>query len=162
MEFPDIDATLEKCKNHLEITKSTGSEIESFFTSFLLVYIYSRFEMKIKEIISLNLNDNCKGKDLSSFFAPYVDNMSKRLKTSEISTHILRKFGKQYEELFKNKLNDKEQNVTAYNNIITNRHKVAHGEGSNFTFSELSESVRKSKVIFDLLKETIDSQPQFV
>ncbi|MBI4652559.1 hypothetical protein HY745_15055, partial [Candidatus Desantisbacteria bacterium] len=50
MKLQKIDSMIELCKNHLDNTKTKGTEIESILTKYLLVYICGVFETKIKEI----------------------------------------------------------------------------------------------------------------
>ena len=155
MDFPEISDQLEKTRQHLQTTRSFGTEVESYLTNSLLITIYAEFEGRIKTIINTFLNSNFSSKYNGSFFIPYVENLVRRLKTSELSENILSKLGPDFVKNFKQKINNNQHCESAYNNIIINRNKIAHGEGSNITFRELEESYPKSLVILEFLDETI-------
>ena len=155
MEFSEIDNQFAKTKQHLQNSNSFGTEVESYLTNALLIIIYATYEVKLKNIINEYLKNKFSGNYINSFFTPYIENLVKRLKTSEIINNILGKLGPGFVERFKQKISGIDQNVTAYNNIIINRHKIAHGEGSNITFFELEDSYPKSLKIIEAIDETI-------
>jgi hypothetical protein len=155
VDFPEISDQLEKTKQHLQTTSSFGTVVESYLTNSLLIAIYAEFEGRIKTIINAFVNSNFSSKYNGSFFIPYVENLVRRLKTSELTENILSKLGPDFVKNFKQKINENQNCESAYNNIIINRNKIAHGEESNITFRELEESYPKSLVILEFLDETI-------
>ena len=52
MALSDIDNELTACENHLNLTNTKGTDIESFLTQFLLVRICGQYEKEIRRIIN--------------------------------------------------------------------------------------------------------------
>jgi hypothetical protein len=155
LQFIELTDQIESIRIHLEKTNCFGTEVESYLTNALLISIYANFESKIKAILNAFIIENFSKKYSGPFFTPYIDNLVRRLKTGDIADNILKKLGHEFSNSFKQGINEIKQNESAYNNIIINRNKIAHGEGSNITFWELEESFPKSIIIIELVEKTI-------
>ena len=51
MNFPEIDDALKVCKDNIAEIKLIEPQLESYLTAYLLIFIYSKFETKLKDII---------------------------------------------------------------------------------------------------------------
>lgn len=157
MRLARIDQTLEECDRHLVSTGAQGTEIESLLTRSLLVLMCSEFEQKIEAIIQekcASIGDS----SLQEFFGSCVDAVFRSVKSSEMAG-LLNRFGGGYKETFKNKTDANPVAVTFYNNIVTNRHGVAHSDGGNVTFLEVKRFYEEGHVVLDYFRESLLSEP---
>ena len=152
MRIPRIDSAIETCREHLQSTDSQGTEVEAYLTRYLLVFVCATFEEEIKRLITRRVMA-IQDEALQAFFSSCMDAVFRSIKTSEIAG-LLKRFGLQYKRIFLDKLEDRV--VTFFNNIVTNRHGVAHTGGANITFSELGNFYDEGHAVLDALKETLD------
>jgi hypothetical protein len=152
MRLARIDQAIEKCQQLLTQTGATGTEVEAFLTDYLLILTYASFEEEIKKIIArraAKVNDP----PLESFINSTLKVIFRSMLTSELAK-LLACFGSDYRARFKIKV-DGTKAETFFNNIITNRHSVAHEGYSNVTFRELVEFYEEGHLVLDALSEAI-------
>lgn len=153
MRLARIDQTLEECEKHLSSTKAFGTEIENLLTRSLLVLICAEFEQKIEAIVQ----EKCAtipDRSLREFVGSCVGAVFRSVRSSEIAG-LLNRFGGTYKEIFKQKADANQVAVTFYNNIVTNRHGVAHSDGGNATFLEVKDFYEKGHVVLDFFREAL-------
>lgn len=92
-------------------------------------------------------------------FSSCVSAVFRSVKSSEIAG-LLNRFGGNYKESFNALTKENQRAVTFYNNIVTNRHGVAHAEGSNVTFREVKEFYEEGHVVLDFLQEALFSRSE--
>lgn len=154
MELNRIEEALEKCRDHLTKTNSFNTEIESYLTQYLLVLICATLEKEIKSIViqrARNSNDT----HLESFCRSCVSQLFRSIKTNQISG-LLGRFGDDYKTAFSNKVNGTRAE-TFFNNIVSNRHQVAHDSGVNTTYEELEVFYREGVTVLDEFQKVISS-----
>lgn len=142
---------LHTCGTHLVNTQAQGTEIESVITKFLLIYVCGAYEKTIKKLIverAAKTNDT----EVTSFIESIMKTHHNFM-TSDIKG-LLNRFSDNYKIVFATKIENTEAE-TRYNNIIQNRHRIAHGEDINITFSELVESYNKAEAVLDAIREAI-------
>jgi hypothetical protein len=155
MRLSPVDSAVETCQSHLESTGSFGSEIESFLTRHLTVRVCSAFEEEIERL----LNERAaKSGDpaLNAFCRSCSSVVFRSVQTSEIAG-LLGRFGANYKQLFRDKMDANRQAETFFNNIISNRHDTAHGPGGNLTFNELVRFYENGHVVLDAFKEVLEA-----
>ena len=156
MRISRIDRTLERCEKHLSSAQAYGTEIESLLTQSLLVVMYAEFERTIKDIVREKclsiMDDSIKG-----FFESCVNTVIRGIKSSEI-TGLLGRFGPTHKEKFRQQIENNQRAETYYSNILTNRHSVAHSEGSNATFQEVKKFYEEGHVLLDFFREALHSE----
>jgi hypothetical protein len=145
MRLARIDQTLEECDKHLASTGAQGTEIENLLTRSLLVLMCSEFEQEIEAIIQKKCA-SIKDSSLQEFFWSCVDAVFRSVKSSEMAG-LLNRFGGSYKDAFKQKTEANPIAVTFYNNIVTNRHGVAHSDGGNVTFVEVKKFYEEGHVV---------------
>jgi len=153
MKLDRIDQTLESCQVHLSQTNTYGSDIENLLTQSLLVIMCAEFEQAIEKIVQ----EKCyvvPDPAIRDFIDSCVGAVFRSVGSSEISG-LLKRFGPSFSEAFKNKTNSNPRAVTFYNNIIINRHNVAHSSGNNVTFSELKLFYEEGHVVLDYFREVL-------
>jgi hypothetical protein len=163
MRLHRVDQTLEICESHLSSTKAQGTEIEVLLTRSILVLICSEFEQTIESIIQ----ERCSSIDdesVKEFVGSCVDAVFRSVKSSEIAG-LLNRFGRDYKEAFKQKADENPEAVTFYNNIVINRHSVAHADGGNITFSEVKRFYEEGHIVLDFFRDSLlsdDPHAQFL
>jgi len=153
MRIARIDQTLEKCEQHLSAAVAYGTEIESLLTYSVLVLMCAEFEQAIEAI----LREKCSSvadTSIKEFFGSCVDAVFRSVRSSEMAG-LLNRFGSTYKEIFNNKANDNPVSVTFYNNIVTNRHSIAHSEGSNATFREAKQFYEEGHMVLDFFRDAL-------
>ena len=153
MRLLRVDEMLELCDRHLSSTGAQGTEIDVLLTRSLLVLICAEFEQAIEAIIQQrcsSINDD----SVKEFVGSCVDAVFRSVKSSEIAG-LLNRFGGSYKETFKLKTDANPAAVTFYNNIVTNRHSVAHADGGNVTFLDVKRFYEEGHVVLDFFRETL-------
>ncbi len=153
MRITRIDQALESCEDHLSSASAFGTEIESLLTQSLLVLMCAEFEQKIEATVqekcSTILDPSIKG-----FVESCMSAVFRSTKSNEMAG-LLNRFGSSYKEAFKKSANDDERVVTFYNNIVVNRHVVAHSEGSGITFHDAKEFYEEGHVVLDFFQDAL-------
>jgi RiboL-PSP-HEPN len=159
VRIPRIDRTLEICEAHLSAASAYGAaiesllEIESLLTYSVLIVMCAEFEREVKAI----LGEKCASvPDVSirDFLASSVDAVFRSLISSEIAG-LLNRFGARHKERFNQKKGENPRYFTFYDNIVTNRHRVAHSEGSNATFQEVKKFYEEGHVVLDFFRDAL-------
>ncbi len=145
MSILDIEYVVKLCKDHIDLTKSNGSEIEDYLTKFLLVYVCGEYEKEIKQMINQRVIKT-GDRELSSFVSNKIDVRSLYLR--DIRGNILKHFSADVRDSFNAIISGTESELR-YHNIIENRNLAAHGEPINMTFPEFIQSY---KLAGDILK----------
>jgi hypothetical protein len=155
MKLARIDQAIEKCQQHLTQTGVAGIEVEAFLTNHLLILIYAAFEEEIKEIVIKRAAKICDP-PLESFIKSAFKVVFRSMLTSELAK-LLACFGPEYSARFKSRVSGT-RTETFFNNIVTDRHLVAHEGSSNITFRDLVEFYENGHRILDELSETISGR----
>lgn len=153
MRIERIEQTLERCEEHLSSASAFGTEIESLLTQSLLVLMCAEFERAIENLVQekcLSIMDD----SIREFVKSCVSAVFRSVKSSEMAG-LLNRFGPMYKEAFKQKANDNQMAVTFYNKIVTNRHGVAHSEGTNATFPEVKRFYEEGHVVLEFFKDAL-------
>ena len=150
--LPRTLLALEECEQHLSITGTTGTSIESYLTQHILVILCAEMQQEIYRIVKEKTAKHTNGPILQFISAAQV-RMLRSVKTGEICG-FLACFDTKHKELFNNSLTDQE--IGAYNNAITDRHDVAHRQGANITFSELKNAFNIASKILQTVNNILD------
>lgn len=146
MKLYNIDQALETCRLHLDITKTQNTPVESYLTRYLIVYICACFEEEIEGIVLQRVRVSS---DLliSGFAESCLSQIFRSIKTSEISG-LLGRFDAKCKAIFQEKVSGTIQE-TFYNNIVLNRHEVAHTKSLNVNFSDLVSYYEEAHKVLD-------------
>jgi len=153
MQIARIEQTLEKCEEHLSAASAYGTEIESLLTQSLLVLMCAEFEREIKTLVQEKCS-SVTDTSIKTFFKSSVKAVFRSVGSSEVSG-LLGRFSPAHQATFKQRTDENPVAVTFYNNIVTNRHKVAHFEGSNATFREVKQFYEEGHVVLDYFREAL-------
>lgn len=154
MKIPSIDNAILVCENHLKDTGTAQTEIESYLTRYLLIFICATFEEEIEKLL-LKRSEKINDDHIKSFFQHCIDKTFRSIKSNEIAG-ILGKFGNDYKESFQKKSNGTIEE-TFFNNIVINRHYTAHTSGTTITFNDLKNYYEKGHIILDYLNEALEN-----
>jgi hypothetical protein len=153
MRIARIDEALERCHEHLSETSAYGTEIESLLTYSILVLMCAEFERAIEVV----LQEKCltvADPSISAFFKSCVYAVFRSVGSSELAG-LLNRFGPIYKVSFTRSASDNPIPVTFYNNIVINRHRVAHSVGSNATFREAKQFYEEGHVVLDFFRKAL-------
>ncbi|MEW6350355.1 MAG: HEPN domain-containing protein [Thermodesulfobacteriota bacterium] len=153
MRIPRIDQLLDDCENHLSSTGSTGTEIEYLLTRSVLVLICAQFEEKIRATIREKC-DTVDDESLRTFLDSCVRAVFRSLKVDEMGS-LLNRFGSNHKENFKERISVNPQAVTLYNNLVTNRHQVAHADRLHMSLHEVKGFYEQGHIILDFFREAL-------
>jgi hypothetical protein len=156
MRLARVDQTLEECEVHLTATGSFGTPIENLLTRSLLVLMCAEFEQEIERSLEERFQ-SIQDAPVREFLASSVDAVFRSVKSSEMSG-LLKRFGSTYKERFNAKADANPVAVTYYNNIVTNRHGIAHTQGGNVTFKEAKAFYEEGHVVLDFFREALLSE----
>lgn len=146
MNFTRIDNALATCKTHLDATSARGTEIESYLVSCLLVVIAAEYEMRLKCMIAKRA-ERVNDRHVHQYVTGQVGK-SVRVPRIEQINGLLGAFGSDYKELFTAAVCNSQAHV-AYDNIVTNRHSVAHTTGAHVTLIDLEQWLPDSKKVLE-------------
>lgn len=153
MRIDRIEQTLEKCEGHLSAASAYGTEIESLLTQSLLVLMYAEFEQKINALVQEKCS-SVTDPSIKEFLISCVSAVFRGVQSSEIA-ELLKRFGPTYKEAFRQKAEEHPRAVTFYNNIVTNRHMVAHSEGSHATFQDVKCFYEEGHIVLDFFCQAL-------
>lgn len=145
MQFERLENALTVCNNHLDATGARGTEIESYLVGYVLITACAEFEMRFEAMINkrfARLGDAA----VSAFIAKIADTQI-RVPNLDGMGAFLKKFGNAFRDGFIS--NRTAVSDTAFQNVITNRHLVAHSQGGPMTFADAEREIRASYLVFD-------------
>ena len=154
MRIERIDRTLAVCKSHLELTNSFNTEIDILLAGIVLVIAYAEFESLVGEAI----DEKLETMDLPTDAYNAKDNLKKEWYRGILSSGLadfLGHFGDRYKSDFNLKGSQRQRAVTFYNNIITNRHNLAHKSGSSITFREVEAFYDEGHIVLDFFHDAL-------
>jgi ribosome-binding ATPase YchF (GTP1/OBG family) len=149
-------AALNDCKEHLQNTDSLNSAIENYLTQYISIVFCAEMEESIKRLFNEAVEQRASPlTDLE--LQEFISNQLKKLKQSGLKksdlADYLKNFSEQAKERFNNQLQDKDREITAYNNMILNRHSVAHTSTvRQFSFRDLESAVQAAKEILSAIQ----------
>lgn len=151
-----VEHTIQECEEHLRLTNSFGTEIEAYLTRYLLVLISASFE----ESLETAFIERAKKANDDYVIQYFKNEMPQKLKSVGISklSEFIRKFGVSLKEKFDNDINSgMAREVTAYGNLIKNRHLVAHEtQEPSMTFHDVKDAYIESVKIINKIKEILE------
>ncbi|MBO1069911.1 MAG: hypothetical protein HEQ13_11290 [Dolichospermum sp. DEX189] len=125
-------------------------EIKSEWSKYLCILV-SGF---IEESLRVLLEKYCENKasaNIQKFVGKKIDNIT-NCKTEKIK-RILLEFSSDWENEFTNKIND--QIKTAIDNVVQNRHKIAHGKSIPMSYHNILNYYNNVKKAVEILEEII-------
>ncbi|MGH8553001.1 MAG: HEPN domain-containing protein [Methylococcales bacterium] len=153
MRLTRIDQSLEICEEHLTRTVAYGTAIENLLTQSVLVIMCAEFEQAIERLIAEKCS-SVSDPAIRDFIGSCVGTVFRSVKFSEMAG-LLKRFGPPLRDAFKDKTDNNPRAVTYYNNIVENRHGVAHSAGSNVTFIELKKFYEEGHIVLDFFRDSL-------
>ena len=128
-------------------------EVENLLTGSILILICSEFEREFKGLI-LDRCSSVSDESIRKYIEESIRNVLRSLGIDELSG-LLGKFGPLHKKEFRRLLDENNMVKTMYNSILTNRNRVAHGEGSNATMREVKRYYEKGHVVLDYFRDAL-------
>jgi hypothetical protein len=155
MRFGQLENEFQQCEKHLDETGTRNTEIENHLVRYLLIRICAEYERRIDSLVQRRcgrINDEY----VLNFAKWGIEIATKRFRIENI-IELLSRFGEDYQNTFKDALGkqtNKQDWQVAWDNIVTNRHIVAHGRGPvMMTLTDLKGQYKISlRVIDEIVK----------
>ena len=144
MRIDRIDRYLEVCKAHLESTGSWNTEIESLLAGTILVIAYAEFETLVNSEIQRKA-DSLPPEKLQTIQSNDGSLGHRGLLTSQLA-HLLEQIDASLAVNFKSRRTANQRAETFYNNIVTDRHQLAHGPGAIANFGDVERFYEEGHV----------------
>ena len=133
MRLDKTERALRSIREHLEATGAFNTEIESYLVIAALVTAYAEIEQIIQQVEQTSHRG--------------------RLKTSELAGRLT---GENQRFLFQQRTQSAQRAESYYNNIITNRNSIAHGNSPlNITLTELEYFCNEGHIVLDFFSEAL-------
>ncbi len=159
MTLPRVDAALETCERHLVSTRSINTEVEAILTSYVSAVAYSAFESQARTIVANRAARETVDEHLANFARTAATRLMRSIRIGELAGAAAWFHG-DCKDRFHSMLDPEAK--AAWDNIINNRHNVAHEDEdamgsaiSNLTFSELKSMYPKALTVLDCLRLAI-------
>ncbi|SRR6266705_604644 len=149
MSLAEVDLAVDRCQKHVASMTTKDPEIESFLTVYVLIRICGAFEKEIQRLVIERANQT-KDKDVVSFVKHTMETY-RGLLTSDLKG-LLRRFGDVHGDTFDEFLLKDAEVAQRYQNIVLNRHSIAHGTPITITLEELIASYPESKKVIDKMQ----------
>ena len=153
MQFAQLNFHLQKCKEHLDLTKTHNTEIESYFVQYLLTRICAEYETRIAILVQRRCS-RMKDQHVKRFLQRSAKDASKYFNIGNIKG-ALGRFGDDYKQSFHDLVFGKPSHV-AWDNIYNNRQAVAHGSGAQMSFGDLIKNYQESLSVLDALVSALN------
>ncbi len=157
MNLTRVDAALEDCERHLETTGTFGTEIEPILTVYVSAVIYAAFEAEVRRTLAARIASVVEQDQHVGNFATYASTrLVRSIKIGELAGAAA-----WLHEDCKLRFHDALDGEAhaAWDNIVTNRHGVAHEDDStvvsNMTFRELKEAYPKALTVLECFRGSI-------
>jgi len=158
MRFGQLDYEIRQCEQHLDTTATRNTEVENYLVRYMLVRICAEYETRIAALVQRRcsrINDQY----LLRFSHWGAKLATRNFNVGDISG-MLGLFGEDYKKTFSDAVL-KTEAETAWNNIYTNRHTVAHGNGTvMMTFPDLVRDYADSVVVIDKIVTALCLRPK--
>lgn len=137
-----LEGEIEMCVAHVDSTDTRYTSIGDFIAKCLLVRICSKYEIAIADMVRQKM----KTMDDEAFREKMEKILSRfSLYSYELEQKILKRFGDRYIEKFNNEITNDDR--MGYNNMIENRHSVAHGRDIQFTIADIPLAHQHGKLV---------------
>ncbi|WP_146184093.1 MULTISPECIES: HEPN domain-containing protein [unclassified Caulobacter] len=146
---------LEVAERHLQNEAANSPDfalVSNYLAQVATVTFYAEMEQRLHEVVRNRLM-GAGDEKLAYFLAKHREALVKRVKKSEIADTAAM-FGADCKDQFSSNFSDAE--ITIYNNIITDRHQNAHGNGGGVTISDVKLAFPIAERILDALSKAIE------
>ena len=153
MRIRRIDDAIKRCMRHLSTVQTVDKEVENLLAQSLLILICAEFERKFRELIRERCSSVSDG-SISKYIESHIARAPRGLKLSDVSG-TLAQFGSTHKEEFDRQRGEDRQAEDMYSSIVSNRHRVAHGEGSNATLEEVKQYYERGHEVLDYFRDAL-------
>ena len=153
MRIPRIDDAIERCRRHLSAAEAIDKEVEILLAQSLLILICAEFEKKFRTLI-MERCSSVTDKSVNEYIGSYTQTIPRSLQISAISDTLAR-FGPAHREEFKRRRDDNKQIESMYSSIVSDRNKVAHGEGSDATLEDVKQFYEGGHEVLDYFRDAL-------
>ena len=158
METPLLrtKSVIDDCAEHLRSSDAFGTAIESYLTQHLLVVLCADIQQAI-----YRLSEERASVAQDTALSSYVSATSRKVLRS-VGKGEIAKFVGMFSVESRDKLNSmiEDHEVTIFNNAVSDRHDVAHKQGSQITFNELQRAVVVAEKLLNAVEQCLAESPR--
>lgn len=154
MELLRTDLVLDTSRRHLASLQPGNpdiAEISSYLAQVASITFYSEVEEHIKRIVDARLRASGDHR-IAHFIFKNKEGMIKRISKSDIVETIVQ-FGDDCRQELNNRFRDDE--ISAYSNVIKSRHETAHRQGGTITLDEVKAAKDVAERLLNSVEEII-------
>lgn len=156
MRIDRIDRVLERCEEHCRSTEPMDVEVESLLTGSILILICSEFERKVESLI-LERCSSVSDESIRKYIEESIRNVLRSIRIDGLC-EPLAKFGPLHKKDFQLRLDKNRRVRTMYENILVNRNRVAHKEGSSATMRDVRQYYEEGHVVLDYFRDALQGE----
>lgn len=145
-----LDKEIELCVKHVTSTDNQYTIIGDFIAKCLLVRMCSKYEIAIYDMAQIKLK-TITDENFCATMNKTLERFS--LLPDQLEEKILKKFGDIHVKKFSRQIS----NIRIkYDNVIKNRHSIAHGRDIEFTINEIPDAHTHGKTVMCAFKTALD------
>ena len=158
MRIRRIDDAIERCGKHLSTAEAVDKEVEVLLAQSLLILICAEFEKKFRALI-IERCSSVTDKSVSEYIGSYTQTILRSLQLDAISGTLAR-FGPMHKEEFMRRRDGNKQAEQMYSSIVSDRNRVAHGEGSDATLEDVKQYYEMGHEVLDYFRDALFWKPK--
>lgn len=139
------------CEDHLRATLTSGTAIEFYLTQHILIILCAEMQQEINKIAESRVS-YLGDEGMRSYVLSTSGKILRSVKKTDIAGFV-NLFGEKSKSKFNSLIIDNE--VTIYNQAVSDRHKTAHSHGAQITFAELKDAIKVAKKILNAVEKSI-------
>jgi hypothetical protein len=136
-------SALDECRQHVDSTSSSGTEIEAFLSQYLLVLLCAEIQEEIYKVVEMRAV-KCGDEEICAFTLASSKKILRSVKIGELSGFV-GSFGPGRKAKFSDLLDEK--SIFQYNSAVDNRHSVAHKSGAQVTLADMADVIESAALV---------------
>ncbi|MQP77207.1 hypothetical protein CQ393_15095 [Stenotrophomonas sp. MYb238] len=146
---------LDECRQHIDATSSSGSEVEAFLAQYLLIVLSAEIQEEIYRVVEMRAN-KCGDREICEFTLASSKKILRSVKINELSGFV-GGFGVERKAKFGGLLDDR--TIFQYNSAIDNRHSVAHRSGAQVTLADMLAVIESATLVLQSAMAALMDDP---
>ena len=143
--IPPVEAALSACDSHLAANSPVDAEVRMLLIQALLIRMYAEFE----RVIRSHVRRRCAGvrdESVIRFLDNCADSVIRNLKIEGLAS-LLGRFSRDSKRVFQSRMDHETTRV--YGSLISDRNRIAHGEGLPPTLEEVREYYLHAQIVLE-------------
>lgn len=158
MSFSKTETAIEESERLFANYDLSASPIEGYLAQYILIVLCADMQQAVYSCINSYLDDNIENPRIKEYMRGSLIRLFRSIEKPEIAK-ILGYFGETTKTVFNQKLENLDEEMQLYSDIVKARHNVAHNniEQQHKTFREIKKALEVSKKIIEALKYALQT-----